>query len=631
MAVRGFSLQLIVLMLVLLGCSAGVRAANAWPGSIEAVRSDWQATQPPAEGWTPVTLPDDWGRRWPEFDGVVWYRLRWSQNQASDELALLIDYWVLAAEVRINGAVLYRDPALVEPLSRSWNVPHFWRLPRTLLRIGENEVLVRVSGLSAYQAGLGGVHLGPGDELRQIHDSGRRLRFDLQILSLAVGSTLALFFLVLWLLRREQAAYGWYSAQQLAWIPVAWNQVSHSPWPFADTYHYQASVAVGTILSGGCWAMFVLRFSDRRWPRREMMIWSLIAAASLWMFLAPLVAPTQVRGAREILVFASLILYCTFDVALLVFAGRSRRTDQRVLAACTLVALIAGLHDVLLVFRLIDGATYYASIALNAILVGTAFVLAWNFVQNLRRIERFNLELQTMVDDARADLTSTLSRQHELELVHARLGERVGLAHDLHDGLGGMLIGNIAAMEQAPNQQHSSRQVLGMLKELRDDLRLIIDTASAQHYGEHSLAELLAPLRHRMTRLFEAHDIDVRWQVAGLENVYLSTSRSLDLLRVLQEALTNVLKHAGAQHVSVALERRDDELFLEVSDDGRGLAISADRGHGTGMRSMQARARRLSGTLSVSTRDKGTLVSLQVPETPSDAEHSAAAEPRGGD
>lgn len=608
-------------MLLLLACCADLHAASAWPGSIEAVRSDWQAKQPPAEGWMPVTLPDNWSARWPGFDGVVWYRLRWQQSVPSEELGLLIDYWTLAAEVRVNDSVLYRDASLVEPLSRTWNLPHFWRLPKPLLRDGDNEILVRVSGLSAYLPGMGNVRLGSADDLRKALDGDRRLRYDVQILSLAVGTTLALFFLVLWLLRREQAAYGWYSAQQLAWIPVAWNQVAHSPWPFSDTHLYQATVAAGTLLSSGCWAMFVLRFCGRRWPRREATLWAAITVLSIWMFLTSFVAPTKIRESRELLVFVSLILYCTFDVALLAFAARGGRADQRVLAACAMVALAAGVHDVLMVFRVIEGATYYASIALNAILVGAAFVLAWNFVQNLRRIERFNVELQTMIDEARSELTSTLSRQHELELVHARLGERVGLAHDLHDGLGGMLIGNIAAMEQAPDQQMSSRQVLGMLQELRDDLRLIIDTASAQHYGEHSLAQLLAPLRHRMTRLFEAHDIGVRWQLSGLEQVYLSTSRSLDVLRVLQEALTNVLKHAGAQRVSIVLERRDDGVFLEVADDGRGFEGVSDVDHGTGMRSMHARARRLDGKLSLGKRNQLTVISLTVPTTDASSVH----------
>ena len=216
------------------------------------------------------------------------------------------------------------------------------------------------------------------------------------------------------------------------------------------------------------------------------------------------------------------------------------------------------------------------------------------------------------MEEARAELATTLDRQHELELVHARLGERVSLAHDLHDGLGGMLIGNIAALEQAPDNL-PSRAVLEMLRELRDDLRLIIDAASAQHYGEHSLAELLAPLRYRITRLFEAHDIDSVWRIDNLENVYLTTTQSLDLLRIAQEALVNALKHAKAKHVDVTFRNDDRALHLEIIDDGIGLQKDGDGGFGTGMRSMQARARRLGAALSIASKSGATIVQLHMP------------------
>ena len=49
---------------------------------VEAVRgTGWDDTTPPADGWTPVTLPDSWAGRWPGFDGVVWYRLTWEQPE----------------------------------------------------------------------------------------------------------------------------------------------------------------------------------------------------------------------------------------------------------------------------------------------------------------------------------------------------------------------------------------------------------------------------------------------------------------------------------------------------------------------------------------------------------------------
>jgi PAS domain S-box-containing protein len=204
------------------------------------------------------------------------------------------------------------------------------------------------------------------------------------------------------------------------------------------------------------------------------------------------------------------------------------------------------------------------------------------------------------------------ARKHELELVHARLGERVNLAHDLHDGLGGMLIGNIAAVEQSTGDI-PSHEVLSMFRELRDDLRLIIDTASAQHYGEHSLAELLAPLRHRVTRLLETHDIDVSWRLENLEDLYLATSKSLDLMRILQESLANILKHSRATRVQVDLRRDDRSLLLEVTDNGIGMRATSAQISGVGMRSMNTRAQRLKGTLVVGSQPGATVLRLEVP------------------
>jgi len=292
--------------------------------------------------------------------------------------------------------------------------------------------------------------------------------------------------------------------------------------------------------------------------------------------------------------------------------ARGGRPDQRVLATGEAFKLAAECHDGLAVMRVIGGNTYYVPFVNQLDVVLVSVVLAWTFVRNVRRVEGFNLELQRNVGDARAELAATLERQHELELVHARLGERVSLAHDLHDGLGGMLIGNIAELEQAPEQM-PSRKVLDMFRELRDDLRLIIDTASAQQYGEHSLDDLLGPLRHRMTRLFDAHDIDLQWNLQHVEDVYLSTTQSLDILRILQETLANALKHSGASRVVIELQRSGDALQMEVSDNGIGMPKPAgEDGYGTGMRSMHARATRLGATLTIGSEPGATVVRLHM-------------------
>lgn len=90
-----------------------------------------------------------------------------------------------------------------------------------------------------------------------------------------------------------------------------------------------------------------------------------------------------------------------------------------------------------------------------------------------------------------------------------------------------------------------------------------------------------------------------------------------DVARILQEALTNVARHAGARHVDVRLDRRPGRLVLEVADDGRGFGKSSREGgpaDGLGLLGMRERALAHGGELTVrSSAGRGTTVTLRVP------------------
>ncbi|HST29159.1 MAG TPA: ATP-binding protein [Rudaea sp.] len=598
---------LIVIGLLLPPCVAFAQSSEpSWPGRVKAVRSDWNAPSPPDIGWVEVTLPDDWSRRWPGFDGVVWYRLTWDEPAAPADRGVLIDYFNMAGEIEVNDIVLARDASLVEPLTRSWNTPRFFRLSSPLLHAGHNALLIRVSGVAAYQPGLGRVSLGDPARMHALYERVLFQHRDAQIIAYAIIATLGGFFLALWLFRRKETAYGWFAAMQLAWLAVSWNQFATSIWPFPNTDLFEAANTAA--LLGYClfYTLFVLRICERSWPRREAALWLAAAAGSLWLLLVP---HADIGTARAALTTLAAI-YIFVPNGILLYSGiRSVRPDLRILGIVGILNMAAGVHDTLVFTGMLGGNNYYASLSAVVTAVGGALVLAWSFARNLHRIEGFNLELQQNIEDARTELGGSLLRQHELELVQARLGERMNLAHDLHDGLGGMLIGNIAALERAP-ESVPSQKMLDAMRQLRDDLRLIIDAASSQHYGEYSLKELLGPLRHRMSQLFETHDIAIRWRVENLEDVLLTSTQSMDLLRILQEALTNVVKHSGATRVEVDLVNDASGLRLIVSDNGRGLPDQDNAIPGTGMRSMRARAQRLDAELRVHSNDGSTIVSL---------------------
>jgi signal transduction histidine kinase len=296
------------------------------------------------------------------------------------------------------------------------------------------------------------------------------------------------------------------------------------------------------------------------------------------------------------------------------YALRSDRRDCQVLALCIVLPVAVSLHDFGVYMGWYGGVSYLGSFTSPLMLLGMGFVLAYRFANTMKRVEGFNAELSREVRQATGQLAETLRQQHALELAHGRAGERLQLVRDLHDGFGGTLVGAIARVEQAPDDM-PRREIVRLLKEMRDDLRLVIDSTAREHAD---LAELLVPLRHRSSQLLDAAGIDAHWHLEGVGGVELGAARSLDLLRLLQEALTNVFKHSRARRVDIHVHRQGDRLRLQVDDDGVGLPAAGAAptgGGGAGFASMRLRAQRLGGELSVSARSdpQGTRVALELP------------------
>lgn len=575
---------------------------------MEAVRgTGWGDTAPPAEGWTPVALPDSWAARWAGFDGVVWYRLTWEQPEQLREAGLLLHYLNMAGEVSLNGTTISRDQSLVEPLTRAWNTPRYWLLAPPLLKPGTNTLLVRVSGLAPYQAGLGPVEIGEPAAMQSRFERERLVRHDLQVLGLAVSAAVSAFFAAWWWLRRRETAYGWFAAMSVLWLLFAYNQIATSPWPFSSNHHWQALNTSLLLVFSVSYLLFVLRYCGRRLPRLEGAAALVAAAGVLDLWLAP---EPSLAAHRAIWTLVGGLTVIVVNSCALVYGWRHRGSPVRSIAPFMAISAVTGAHDLLVFTQVIDSNVYYTNMSSYVLLLGMALTQAARFAQSLRRIENFNTELIEEVNAAKAELAATLAQQHALELAHARIGERVNLVSDLHDGLGGMLVGSIATLERKPGNL-GAPELLAMLKRLRDDLRLIID-ATGRDDGTRALGELLAPMRHRSAQLLDANGIDCRWQVSGIDTLELPPSQSLDLMRFLQEALTNVLKHSASRRVDVTVARDGADLRLSVRDDGRGFEVEGQTA-GAGLRNLRTRARRLGAELLLQSRPGETQVALRMP------------------
>jgi len=229
-------------------------------------------------------------------------------------------------------------------------------------------------------------------------------------------------------------------------------------------------------------------------------------------------------------------------------------------------------------------------------------------VRILREAETARAELETRVREREQLLKRNFERLRESERLQATAQERQRIMQDMHDGLGSQLLSSLMLVERGAVTQE---QVAQILRECIDDMRLAIDALATEDAG---LLSALGNLRFRMEPRLRAAGIDLAWNARGLpEEIDLNPDAVLPILRIVQEALTNALKHSRARavQVSVAIEHSWDAqlLTIRVADNGRG--ITGESSGGRGLLNMRNRANRIGAQLKLETvPGAGTVVQL---------------------
>jgi signal transduction histidine kinase len=183
------------------------------------------------------------------------------------------------------------------------------------------------------------------------------------------------------------------------------------------------------------------------------------------------------------------------------------------------------------------------------------------------------------------------------------------VSRELHDEFGQILTAIGMILQRASRRDEGARESLLEVREITQNalstVRSLSQSLQPVILDEQGLLAAVAwylPVVQRQTGLrinYEAPDKDIQ----------LPAARAIHVFRILQEALTNVVKHAG-----VRLQNRNDRLTLEVQDHGAGMARSVGSG-GIGLAGMRERAALIDGKLDIQSDGAGTLVRLSAPLT----------------
>lgn len=203
----------------------------------------------------------------------------------------------------------------------------------------------------------------------------------------------------------------------------------------------------------------------------------------------------------------------------------------------------------------------------------------------------------------------------------AVLGERNRIAREIHDTLAQGYVGISVQLEvlaellRLHKVDAAAKQLDTARSQVRDglaDARQSIWALRSQDSGEKTLPVEL----RRVTEQAGGHNLEASFSIYGAYRA-LPPGTEREILRIAQEAIHNVKKHAGARHLTVQLEYRQNEVALEVRDDGRGFAAEAGAhsppGH-YGLTGMRERAAAIRGVLDLTSEaGGGTTVRLRVP------------------
>ena len=193
--------------------------------------------------------------------------------------------------------------------------------------------------------------------------------------------------------------------------------------------------------------------------------------------------------------------------------------------------------------------------------------------------------------------------------------ERGRLAREIHDGLGASLS---ALIIQAEYVSHLAKEpaVVSELAELKASAEDAIEELRRSLKMMRDDFDIATGLEDYVKTFAERTQLDVRFERRGQLLGRLAPEPALALFRVLQESLTNALKHAHATCVRVTLRFPSDAVEIEVSDDGRGFDPSAPKPGHYGLDNMRERANKVGGTVTVEAAPgKGTEVRFVVPLT----------------
>jgi signal transduction histidine kinase len=569
---------------------------------------------PPSNCQRQVSLPfrsgDEkvlWLRQRVGFLGRAWYQIHYDIPagwNAEDQL-MIYSPRVLGVgwQARVDGRIVADN---LDDWRMTWNRPLEVNLGSAHFRPGDRvDIALGVAYEPQVGHALARISVGPQSALAHRIAVRHFFQFVMPVACSVTLLAMGMFFLLFWWSRRTELTHLLLALSCIAWCICNLQYVlPRRDDPVLDAWY---SAVAGPSITWVMWLiyLFVLQL-DRRFSR------FIALAMPPFVLLMTVLALPIVPLNENVGVYyqgANVTVAALIGARIGWMAIRGGSLELRVISAALAISLITGVHDLRLMVQTINPESIFLLPYSSMLLFGSLlFAVQRRYVRAINEHELLSGSLARRLSEREAELQTKHLRLLELERAQTLAAERQRLMHDMHDGLGSALTTSLAMIEQGNIDGDELKQVL---RDSVDDLRAVIDSLEPL---DGDLVSVLATLRFRLGKRLELAGITLEWDMQDLPPLtWLGPPQALQLMRIVQEVLTNVLRHAAASHMRISAHFTEPFVEVCIADNGRGFDIAANS-TGRGLRHLPRRAASLYGSVLVDSRPgSGTTVRLLLP------------------
>ena len=570
-------------------------------GDVKILRQvDWrvlyQETSP--ADWQTASLPhlhaDNLGKQPIEYRSAFAIQADPSGQQT---WGICIPQWASRSDVSLDGQIIQAAHRGVD-LNNEWTRAQFFALPQGIAA-GEHLLTLTLMPVKGFVARLSEIFVAPSELAQAACDRLARQNSwtDLLRSAFAVLGLVALW--LAWSTKDPSAV--WFGVLAVS-VEVAHRVLLHPLLPLTDVQWIRTVVSLCAALELPLY-FFVVSSAGHRSPRMDRVVPVLVILQILASLLWPM---AWWKGWLICMGLLWLVLGAWLVQSMARSDYSSKSSLRNLLSACVLLSMMAVAWDVTTFLSGHNQAVF--------LMPATGLAFATTFLASIvLRMTMAEAQGQAVRSDMAHQLAcqkTELVRSFELiqqsQAKEAQMQERSRIMRELHDGLGSHLV---AASVLLSSGQHSHKELTDQIDSCLNELRTIVDFFGVEF---HDVSEMLGSFRDRIEPVLAAQGIGLDWQVQAMPaTASLNDNERLHVMRIVQEAFTNILKHSGASQVILRAQTRSPGCsVIDIIDNGQGLRPVPHVKPGRGLSNIQTRALLLNAELKLIDTPRGFHVSL---------------------